>query len=235
MAPTPNNGTAAAALLQQKKDRTDEAIGVIDRDPEEAADKLAPIIAADANVGEITQRDMFLLMSQMQQQMAGMQAQIIALMSGSAEAKRAAPDTKAELDLARVQREATLKTWDEEPREPTFLHPSLDQEKIKAVTGEYPPHPFYVNGLMFPVSVGVVTYVPSSIARMVETFQHRRPYSGAPQGLPLIADPERAQFLAGSQAISIGGPGRAGEGRLVPDGLPPTPQPLGVRYDHNGQ
>jgi len=237
--PQPNNGTAASALLRQK-DRTEEATAVIDRDPEEAAAKLAPILKASPNVGEITQADMFQLMSQMQAQMAGMQAQIIELVSGNLSGatnggKKTNADTQAELANDRKQREMTLESWKTEPREPVFLNPDQDEDKIHAVTGLYPPRVMRINGLEYPISVGEIANVPSSVARLVEYTQRRRPMSGAPQGLPLIPDPQRSQFLAGSQSVTVGSPGRAGEGRLIPDGLPPRPQELGVRYDHNGQ
>lgn len=232
--PTPNNGTAAAALLKER-DKVEAATAVIDRDPEKASAMLAPIIAAAPNVGEITQSDMFNLMSQMQAQMAGMQAQILQLMTGDRPNQKNQANTAAELAQDKLQRDLTLKSWNEEPREPVWLPPDQDEEKIHSVTGKYPPRLMRINGLEFPITPGEIAHVPSSVARLVEYVQRKKPMSGPPQGLPQFADPDRGQFLASSQSITIGNAGKSGEGRLIPDSPPLSPQPLGIKYDHNGQ
>lgn len=232
--PSAQNGTAAAALLNER-DKTARATDVIDRDPEEAAAKLGPILKAAPNVGEITAADMFGLMAQMNQQMAAMQQQIIQLMTGEVGQKKSQANTAEELKADKQQRDNTLAAWQNEPREPVWVHPDQDEEKIHAVTGGYPPRVFRVNGLEFPITPGEIQHVPSSIARLVEYSQKKRPYTGPPQALQQFPDPRRAQFLASSQEVTVGRAGTAGEGRLVPDGLPPEPQRLGLRYDQNGQ
>jgi hypothetical protein len=237
MTQSPPNGTAAAALLKDR-DKVAQATDVIDRDPEEAAARLQPILKASPTVGDITVQDMFGLMSQLMAQQATMQQQIVELMTGQASGGnggRKAPDTQEELAKDKLQRDLTLRAWHDEPREPVWIQPDQDEDKVFAVMGQYPPRLFRVNGLEFPITPGQINNVPSSIARLVEHNQKRRPYSGPPQGLGQIADPQRAQFLASSQSVEIGRPGRAGDGRVVPDGLPPHPQELGLRYDQNGQ
>lgn len=241
MTTTAPNGTTdpttAAQLLQQRSDDINRASEVIDRDPEEAKAKLEPVLQAPPNVGEITPGDMFRLMSQMQQQMASMQTQIVDLMIGRANngngQRQNGPDLQKELHNDQIQREATLEAWRTEPREPVFINPDQDEQMIFKVTNDFPPRVFRVNGLEFPIKVGEITNVPNSIAALVRHTQRIRPMSGAPQGLAGIADPQKGKFLVGAASIESGRPGATGEGQLIPDQLPP-PMPLGLKYDHNG-
>ena len=140
----------------------------------------------------------------------------------------------AELAQDKLQRDATLESWRTEPRRPVWINPDQDEEKIFAVTSAYPPRMFRVNGLEYPINVGEIQEVPASVASLVEYTQRKRPMQNGPQGLPLIPDPAKGQFLAGSQNIEVGRAGKAGEGRIVPEGQAPI-MPLGERYDAYGQ
>lgn len=242
MPPTPSTPpakTSAAALLEQR-DRTEQAIDRIDKDPEEALNALEQAgLQAAPNVGEITQADMFRLMAQMQGQMAIMQNQIVELTSGRMQTMASgqnpnSPDLKAEIEADRRQRDATLEAWRTEPREPVYINPDQDEEKIYSVTGAYPPRIFGVNGIEFPIQPGEVVNVPQSIAVLVRGTQRRRPMQTAPQHYQRIEDPQHTPFLAGSQSIAMGRPGIAGAGPIQPESLPP-PMPLGPKYDHLGQ
>jgi hypothetical protein len=242
MAPAPNNGkTSAAALLEQQRGQTEQAADRIDKDPEEALDALERAGLQKApNVGEITQTDMFNMMRQMQEQMSRMQEQVIALMTGKlqGQGRNGNENLAEELEKDRLQRERTLESWRTEPREPVWIQPDDDEQKIYSVTNQYPPRIYRINGLEFPIMVGEIAEVPASIAVVVRGTQRRRPMQGPPQGLPQISDPQRAQFLSGSNAISVGQAGKAGEGKLVPAAVAASPSqagPLDVRYDHNGQ
>lgn len=226
---------AELSPLLERADQTAQAIDAIDHDPEEALARLEPVIEASPNVGEITPSDMFRLMTQMQGQLMAQQNQILELM-GQRKKDDRGPDMQEELRRDKQQRDATLEAWKVEPREPVWLQPTPDEEKIHAVTGMYPPRSFWVNGLEFPVNVGEIVGVPESIARVIEYTQHRRgTATRPPTALERITDPERAQFLAGSQAISLGHYGMTGQGPLPPAATPPNPQPLGYQYDHRGQ
>ena len=226
-----------ASALLERVDQTSRAVERIDHDPEEALAAIEPAIHAAPNVGEITPADMFRLMTQMQGQLAAQQQQILDLMG-----QRQSPtqsdrsrDLAEEIRRDKEQRDATLEAWRTEPREPVWLQPESDEQKIQAVTGRFPPRPYWVNGLEFPINVGEIVSVPVSIARMVEWTQHKRVGQRPPVPIEGIADPQRAQFLAGSQAISMGQYGNTGVGPLQPSIPPPNPQPLGHMYDHRGQ
>lgn len=227
-----------AAALLERRDTTAKAIDRIDKDPEEALVALEPSIKAAPNVGEITQADMFRLMTQMQSQMAAQGQQILELMGQRQQAPAAsdrARELQAEVARDKEQRDNTLEAWRTEPREPVWIQPEQDEQKIHAVVGKYPPRLFCVNGLEFPVNVGEIVTVPSSIARLVEYTQRKRPHSRPPVAIEAINDPQRAQFLASAQSISLGTFGTAGQGPLQPSIPPPNPQPLGQMYDHRGQ
>jgi hypothetical protein len=231
-------GLTREQRLERAINQTEQASAVIDRDPEEALDRLEPVVKAAPNVGEITPQDMFNLFKQLQAQQVRMQEQMLLLMtgqnSGAPNPNARHEDMQKELNQDRVQREATLEAWRSEPREPVWVQPDDDEAKIHTVTNMYPPRIFRVNGLEFPITPGEIVEVPSSIAALVRYTQRQRPLQAPPQGLPQFPDPQRGQFLAAAQSVTVGQAGRSGEGRLIPEGLPPA-QPLGIRYDHNGQ
>lgn len=225
-----------AAALQQRVDGTKRAMDRIDADPEEARDALEDYVSIQAGMGEITPSDMFKLMTQMQAQLHAQQTQIAALLGkrgGGGEVSERRFELAEEMRRDKEQREATLEAWKTEVREPVWLQPDIDEQRIHKVTGLYPPRVFYVNGLEFSITPGEIVSVPTSIAVIVRWTQHQR--SAPAQAIERIDDPNRSQFLAGSQAISMGYSGQTGEGRVIPESVPLHPQELGYRYDHHGQ
>lgn len=240
---TNNNGKTTAAALLEERDKTEQAVTRIDKDPEEALRALerSGALKVAPNVDEITPHDMFQMMRDMQAQMARMQEQMITVMTGQTNGGRPQhgnANLAEELNRDKIQREGTLELWRTEPREPVYLQPDGDEEKVFQVTGAYPPRVFRINGLEFPIMVGEVVNVPGSVAVVVKGTQRVRPMQKPPQTLQQINDPQHTQFLAGSQSISAGQAGKSGEGRLaVSPGAHSLAeaQPLDVRYDHNGQ
>jgi hypothetical protein len=222
-----------AASLQRQADQNAQAQERIDADPEEAAAVLERHVTAD---GGITVADMFGLFKQLAGQQAAMQQQIVSLMQqqGQRGQPRSQADTHEELERAALQQKMTLQAWADEPKRPVWVPATIDELNMYKVHGEYPPRSFYINGLTFPVKVNQVVNVPESVALMIEWTQGVAVMDKSPQDLSRISDPERGQFLAGSQSISAGYPGRSGEGQLVTTS-PGTPQPLDVRYDHLGR
>lgn len=231
----PRNNTID--LLQSRTATSDRAQERIDKDPEEALEALQKHATQ-----QLTLQDVFGLFMQMQQQQAAMQQQIVDLLSrqGQVEqAKRSQRDSREEVAQMQEQQNKTLQAWKDEPRLPIQLEPTPDERKILAVVGEYPPRMHRVNGLEYPIQVGTVVYVPESIHAQITwqqtyTAPHRKPA----QSLQAIADPDRGQFLHGSQSVSAGQAGVVGSGPLLVPGLPHSPElagPLDQRYDHQGR
>jgi len=236
----PDNGTIAAQL-QHQSDQVERAREVIDRDPEEAHAVLEPNVTVKGAGGAVTVQDVFNLFVQLAQAQQTMQQQIVDLLSRDKQHERQSYQAHSAEDLkvAQEQQRKTLEGWKTEPRVPVFLEPDEDERRIYAVVGEFPPRLHRVNGLEYPIKVGEVIGVPESIAAQVTWAQM---YSGKrrkpAQSIGQIADPQRGQFLAGSQMISAGHDGKTGEGPLYRSPVAATPdqaQPLDVRYDHEGR
>lgn len=230
------DATAAADLLHQR-DQTARAADAIDRDPGEALDTLQQAgLQVSPNVGEVTPADMFRLFMQMQEQMGRMQTQLMELMGRPVTVQGQQPtnaNLAKELELDRVQREATFEAWKTEPKDAVWIQPDMDEEKVRSAAGKFPPRMFRINGIEFPVPVGEMVMVPVSVAELVRWTQSGGRMQGPPQHFTKFADPARAPFLAGGNEMTVGAPGRSGEGWITPDG-PPEPQPLGVKYDAYG-
>lgn len=235
------NGTTAAELLQHRSDDSSRAQDLLDRDPEEALDKLERAVTVDAGAGELTLKDVFTLFMQMQQQQASMQQQIVSLLGrqGNTEQDRRSAHSKHEIAQMQEQQRLTLEAWKTEPRLPVFLQPSDDEKRIFSVMGEFPPRVHRVNGLEFPIKVGEVVSVPESIHAQITWSQGYSAHSRKPaQSIESIVDPDRQQFLASAQSITVGRGGLLGTGPIIADRGVATPAaagPLDRRYDHEGR
>ena len=233
--------TAAAALLERRAEQNEKASERIARDPEEAHAALKDKVEPTPGSEQLTMRDMFGLFLQLQNQIVGFQQQLLEIQAGQ-RPQSPRQSTEDEIAQHQEQQRLTRERWNTETREPVFIPPSVDEQKAFAVVGEWPPRLFQVNGIDFPIKVNTVVEVPRSIAELVRYTQggkSSRPDvidpNRPPYGLPQIGDPQRGQFLAGSQEISVGRAGKSGEGRVVPSPLPPRPQELGEMYDAYGQ
>ena len=231
----------SAALLQQKADQIEHASEVIDKDPEAAAEYLAPKTASPDGQA-ITISDVLQLFVQLQNAQQGMQSQIIQLLSQQREQQgaRTAAHTSADLERVSKKQASILQAWKTEPREPVFIEPTHDERKAAEVhNGEYPPRIHWVNGIAFPVRVNEIVSVPASIAALVRHTQGASRRLGRPaQQVQTIADPDAGQFLAGSVSMTQGQQGKLGDGPVLVAQLPQRQeeaQPLDVRYDAFGR
>jgi hypothetical protein len=233
--------TTTAALLQRQSDNISRAQEKIEHDPEEAKAKVeAAVTTTDGS--PITVQDMLGLFMQLQQSQQQMQQQIVQLLGDRKQDRtdRVQAYTQAELDRVAAKQRATIETWRTEPKEPIWIEPDFDERKIaESHGGEMPPRMFMVNGVSFPIKVGEVVEVPTSIAALVRhtqgAFKKRNRPAQALQGIP---DPQSSQFLAGAQSISVGRDGKVGDGQLVPSPAAASPDqagPLDVRYDAFGR
>src|SRR5688572_15659894 len=167
-----------AAALQRQSDQILRAQEKIDHDPEEAKAQVeASVTVSDGS--PITVQDMLGLFIQLQQSQQAMQQQLVTLMAGQQQQneRRAAVATKEELERVARKQSATRAAWAQEPQEPVWIEPDIDERRVgEAHNGEMPPRVFQINGIQYAIKVGEVTSVPSSIAALVRHTQgaHKR-------------------------------------------------------------
>ena len=248
--------TTAAALLERRAAKAERAAEAIDKDPEAAHAKLERAVEPAPGSEPLTLRDVMNLFLQFQRDAMAfqmeMQRQLLELKSGAQTPDRKAENAE-EVSAQARQQYLTLEAWQTEERVPVYIPASTDEQKVFEAAREWPRRQFQINGIWFvlpeePTKPGIpvndVVMVPKSVAEIVATSLGRdraiaamegsRIRTRVPQSWESIPKPTHTQFLAGANSIAVGAPGKAGEGRVIPEALPPNPQPLGERYDAYG-
>ena len=208
-------------------ERVQRAQEVIDRDPEEARDRLQA-----ASNQQVTMADVMALMQQMTQMVtaaiSGQQQQIEDLKQANRKPGEKTPWTPEDLERLNDQEQYLRDFWASEEQVALYIRPTAEEEKVRQAHKArlYPPRAFEVNGIKYWLKVGAQPPVPipRSIAdRIVEQQDGYRPiHNDAPQGLDSIPRPPRVYL-----ASEAGRPGNLGEGPIEIHHLPA--EPIGAR------